>query len=202
MNPSKVWTLILAAGESQRFGGPKALAKWNDGTLLSNAIDLANAVNVDRTMVVLGAHASVIMNALTLESHYSINPHWRQGIGSSLSYGVQEILKKSPNVDFIMVLPLDQPLISQSHLLEIIRVGTKNLKSVLTQNSLGTVGPPALISKEIFPRLIGLNPDKGIKSLLNESDYQIIENDRALRDADTVEELEELRKIDGSMDVF
>ena len=55
--------LVLAAGLSTRFGGPKLLAPWNDGVLINGALRAAFDAPVAGITVVTGGHAAGVTAA-------------------------------------------------------------------------------------------------------------------------------------------
>ena len=55
--------LVLAAGLSRRFGGPKLLAPWNGGVLIDGALRAAFAAPAQAVTVVTGGHAAGVTAA-------------------------------------------------------------------------------------------------------------------------------------------
>ena len=56
--------IVLAAGESERMGKPKALLDFDGRTALSLAIDACREGGAYRIVVVLGAHAKEVSESL------------------------------------------------------------------------------------------------------------------------------------------
>ena len=75
--------VLLAAGEGRRFGGPKALARDEDGTswLLRSVAALRPCREV---VVVLGAEAERAAALLPMSVHRVRADDWRRGMGASL----------------------------------------------------------------------------------------------------------------------
>lgn len=57
--------IVLAAGAGARFGGSKLTAPWQGGVLLDAALRSASAAPVDSVIVVTGAHADAVDQAVS-----------------------------------------------------------------------------------------------------------------------------------------
>ncbi len=79
--------LLLAAGEGRRFGGPKALARDEDGTswLLRSVQALRPCAEI---VVVLGAEAEKAAALLPLSVSRIRADDWAEGMGASLRAGL------------------------------------------------------------------------------------------------------------------
>jgi molybdenum cofactor cytidylyltransferase len=186
------WTLILAAGQSERFGGVKALATWKSGTLLSHTLELAGEHSGERICTVLGAHAEALRPVLNRGLH-SENPNWQQGMGTSIAWGLQQILRRNPQVSLITILPVDQPLITVTHLRELAAQAAATEHCVLTAGLAGNEGPPAAVPSSYFRQVLELRGSLGLKSFLLKSQYETLFEPSALEDVDTPLALAELR---------
>ena len=175
-----VWTIILAAGAGSRFGGPKALAAWKQGTLLSNAISLAPMR--DKVIVVTGAHAESVGNAIdgAVQVH---NADWQYGMGSSISAGLAYVSQHE--ADVALIVPVDQPFITQNHLQALAVQAAVEKRCILTQDAMVS-GPPAAIPSKIFSELLNLK-DVGLKSVLE--NFGLCDGSNMLHDIDTQEDL-------------
>lgn len=113
-----ITALILAAGESKRFGSPKQLAKINDqDTLIEHLIRTLQNTCVDEIIVVLGAYREEIQKILPANIKISINENFQNGQTSSLKIGLKEI---SNDCKHFLVFPVDTPLIKPETINEII----------------------------------------------------------------------------------
>lgn len=176
------WILILAAGESKRFNGIKALAPWKDGTFLSHAIHTAQATT-SHIIVVTGAH----QDALTLplqDTNVVFNPDWANGMGRSLAVGLKAIVDQDEYASLVTVLPVDQPFVTADHLNALASRAHECGQCVLTSSN-ETIGPPAAIPRHMFDDVLSLSGDRGLKTVLQPDDYQTIPNASALVDIDT-----------------
>src|SRR6478672_10290842 len=106
-------TVILAAGESARLGTPKQLLTFRGVTLLQRALDNALALPEAPVALVLGANADQVRpNDLDSRVHIVENPHWREGMGTSLRTGLQALLEAQPDLEAVIFLVCDQPLLA------------------------------------------------------------------------------------------
>ena len=112
----KIAVLIMAAGEANRFGSCKQLAKIDNKSLLQRIIDEAKAVAHDQVYVVTGRyHDEICRQASAAE--FLFNSNWKNGLGSSISSGVSQI---GGFVDGILIVLADQIHISETHLRKLI----------------------------------------------------------------------------------
>lgn len=78
--------LVLAAGEGQRFGRPKAIVELDGERLVDRAVRIAAAGGCHPIIVVSGAIALDVAGAFVVN-----NPRWRTGMGSSLRAGLDAL---------------------------------------------------------------------------------------------------------------
>jgi len=141
------WTLILSAGSSSRFGAVKALARWKDGTLLSRAIKTAKEFSGINTLVVTGAYSDQITPHLAGVS-YVFNENWTKGMGTSLQCGIREILHQDASVEFVAILPVDQPFVEACFLNQLLSEARRLERCAFTSGG-QFVSPPRDDSKII-----------------------------------------------------
>jgi molybdenum cofactor cytidylyltransferase len=182
------WAIILAAGASSRFGSPKALAPWKDGTLLSSILETAKNIYGTNIIVVTGGHADEIKNALEAQTLTVFNEQWEQGLGSSIAAGVIEVLKRDNAAEIISIIPVDQPFINGSHLQGLIKQAYGSDKCVLSQDK-ETIGPPAAVPKRFFSKLQGLTGPRGIKSIFEADEIIYSQSENVLFDIDNPDDL-------------
>ena len=183
-----ICTIILAAGAGSRFGGPKALAAWRDGTLLSRAV--AAAPRGSRIVVVTGAHAGRITEAAEALSVATLhNADWERGMGTSIAAGLA--CPAAQKADVALILPVDQPFVPDAHLAALADAAMAQGLCVLTVDGHVT-GPPAAIPARCFASLPALGAG-GLKAALGA--HGTIPCPGALRDIDTPDDLARLRTL-------
>ncbi len=172
-NP-KIAQLILAAGASTRMGEPKQLLPWQDTTLIGHAINQSQTLENTDTFVVLGAYYELIQREI---NHFSTtilrNMDWKLGMGSSIRYGVKNILDNKDSFDAILISLIDQPLIEISHYQMLIDNFLKNPESIVASNLHDRVGVPAIFPKSIFEELMMLKQDYGARYIIQKYEKQV-----------------------------
>lgn len=103
--------LVLAAGGGRRFGGAKALVEFGGSTLVQRCAETLAAGGCAQVLAVVGADAPrVIRSARVATRCVAINPHWEDGLSSSLRVGLR--LASVAGADAVVVALADQPLVS------------------------------------------------------------------------------------------
>ncbi len=182
--------MLLAAGASRRMGQPKQLLPWGKGTLIEHQIN-AFGNKGNPLFVVLGSDYNLIAPVIkNSNARIIFNHNWKNGMGSSISFGVQNIVRELPDSAAIMIVLLDQPLIPEAHFDRIISVYKPSSEQIIvTGSSKGRRGVPALFDRCYFDDLAGLNGDRGAKKIIEKNlDYvTIIVCEECLDDIDTHE---------------
>ena len=166
------YAIILAAGNSSRFGPPKQLANWQDSNLIQHTLQLAQALFNERVIIVLGAHAAEIEQNLDQQSVNIVhNAHWQQGMSTSIRTGINALPE---NADSAMLMLCDQPLIDISSLRQLTTLWQQHPDSIVASEYQGTVGVPVLFPASIFAELKELSGDAGAKRILNERQDEVL----------------------------
>ncbi|GEP91889.1 molybdenum cofactor cytidylyltransferase [Chitinophaga terrae (ex Kim and Jung 2007)] len=159
--------IILAAGASKRLGTPKQQLQYQNKSLLLNAVHTACNTGASPVVVVLGAYATQIKQALaTEEVHTVVNEQWPAGMGSSIQTGMQHLLKIAPDVNSVMLLVCDQPHITSSLLQELHQLKTGTGKPLAACSYGDTYGTPAIFDKPFFPELLALHGQEGARRII------------------------------------
>lgn len=110
----KTTALLLAAGESERMGTPKALLPWGGRPLLAHQLEALQRSRVDECIVVLGRAADRLRSLVRpiprwpgWKTRAVINPRPGDGKSSSIQAGLAA-LSRPP--DAILIAAVDQPL--------------------------------------------------------------------------------------------
>jgi len=187
--------LILAAGESKRMGTVKQLLKWKNTTLLGHTILVSEELNL-KTFAVLGANYERIKNSI---NHYSIqilhNENWKNGLGSSIAFGINNILNIESNIDAVLILLADQPLIGSEYLNSMIsKFEKRKNKIIVSSYKDGKKGVPALFDKIYFKELAQLSNDNGAKILIKKytDNVVLLKAESLVLDIDTLEDYQNL----------
>ena len=164
-------TLILAAGQAQRFGRPKQLLPWGAGeTILSHVVSQVLATpGISRTHVVLGAWFEDICSTLAkpLERVEVIhNPDWQVGMFSSLSTGLKQLNQEIDKNDGILVLLGDMPFVTPKTLTLFVDSATQGYPHPLIATEGGRPAHPYLIRREHIGEILSLSGESGIRPFI------------------------------------
>jgi molybdenum cofactor cytidylyltransferase len=154
--------LILAAGSSSRMGEPKQMLRFGSSTLLRHIVEEALASDAASTLVVIGAEADAIRREVDQRVAIVENARWSEGIGTSISAGVEA----ANDFDAVVILTCDQPHVSAATINCLIAEHESGGKPMVACAYGNTLGVPALFARELFAKLRRLPADEGAKRLL------------------------------------
>jgi len=172
---SNIAVLILAAGASSRMGTPKQILPWKDTTLLGHAIRTAKASQTAKIFVVLGANSEEIRPTISEEGIVVLNnQNWQNGLGTSIAAGIEQFKTNEKLYDAVLIMLVDQPLISADYLNQLIQSFHESKKGIVATAYGSRAGVPAIFSPTYFSELGKLNDDYGAKKILNNHDSDLI----------------------------
>ena len=192
---AKIPILLLAAGASSRMGVPKQLLPWGSQTLIEHQINTllktGHPVNV-----VLGSNSNLVIPVIEkygVDTFY--NTEWESGMGSSISFGICQIIQKFPDADGVLITLLDQPLITTSYFEKMLATYQPGSQKILVSHSTsGWTGVPVLFDKCYFKELAKLSNDEGAKKITkrHEESVNFLEGAELLEDMDTFKTYQQL----------
>ena len=166
--------IILAAGSSTRMGKAKQNLVFKGQTLLQTVIKTALAAQIEVVTVVLGANGQAIAPTIdTTNVHVFLNPQWESGMGSSISYGLKELLKIRPELSSVIFLLTDQPLVSSVFIRQLIEIAAP--EKIIASAYNATIGPPVLFDKAFFDDLLKMQGNEGAKKVLQKYAQAVVE---------------------------
>ena len=192
MRDGTLFAIVLAAGESSRFGSTKQLAPFDGGTLVGHALRTAESVCGPRSLLVVGNEWQDVVAACRPQQGFFVrNPHYADGLASSIRCGVEAV---AGSADAVLLMLADQPLIQADHLEELIARWRELPDRIVASGYSETLGPPVVFPREYFPALCSLDGDSGAKRVLEQyADLLVtVRNDAASTDVDRPEDLEAL----------
>jgi len=194
MPEHSTFAIILAAGESKRFGSTKQLADYGGESLVLRAVRLAEEVCGDRSVLVAGSDWQRVVAACRPQRGFFVrNDKYASGMSSSIACGIGSVTHTATAVLLMMA---DQPLVTAAHLNSLIGEWRKAPGDIVVSEYSGIQGPPVIFPAQSFERLMKLEGDRGARSLLIDSDYSItgLEFSAGAVDIDTAEDLAKLTK--------
>jgi molybdenum cofactor cytidylyltransferase len=170
--------VILAAGGSSRLGRPKQLLAFGGETLVRRAVRAASEAGCDPVIVVVGEIGDAIRSELDIrDSRISSGPalenlaramivenaEWRNGIGTSIRRGVQQL---PISVNAVVLLACDQPFVDASIVGKLIAAWEETGRPIAASRYANTLGVPALFDRSCFEELLALPDESGAKPLI------------------------------------
>ncbi|MCU7554036.1 nucleotidyltransferase family protein [Alteromonas sp. ASW11-19] len=168
--PFRLATLVLAGGQSARYGGNKLLSPHPEGqTLLGSVVAACAPLSALPVTVVTGAWHTDIAQAFA-DSGINLveNSNWAQGMGSSLALGVTTCITQYQPSHLLVVLG-DLAAISQQSLRRLTEAARRSPQSLVVSEWEGRQGVPAIFPQCWFTTLTQLTGDEGARSAIRQS---------------------------------
>jgi molybdenum cofactor cytidylyltransferase len=188
----RVAAVVLAAGESRRFGSPKQLLPWGETTLLEHVVDAALRSAVDKTIVVLGHRAEEIGRPLhDIPVELVTNQEWQGGLSTSVRAGLQAL---PTHYEACLFLLADQPNVTPSLMNKLLSSYRSTLAPIVAPTHKGRRGNPVLFARSLFPELLEMQGDQGGRGVIlrHREEVELVEVDEGdiFLDIDTVDDYE------------
>ncbi|MCC6569612.1 MAG: putative selenium-dependent hydroxylase accessory protein YqeC, partial [Anaerolineales bacterium] len=214
--------IILAAGESSRYGQPKQLLDWKGEPFVRVVARRALEAGLAPVVVVTGANAEGVESAVKdLNVKIVRNSEWKSGQASSIREGVFSIQPPPPfghlpqirrdsyfdnndtsvgfgggweGVGAGIFLLVDQPQITTSILQALVERHTEGLHSVVAPMVMDRRANPVLFDRRTFADLLTLEGDTGGRAIFHKHQVEYLpwHDDRLLLDVDTPEHYQRL----------
>lgn len=193
--------IVLAAGESSRFGKPKQLLKWHGVPFVRQVALKALDVGLNSVIVVVGAYKAEVARAVEdLDVLVVENQSWEDGQSTSIKVGVEALSRKAGATLFLLA---DQPQISKELLIKLIETHAGSLSPIISPQIDGQSGNPVLFDRVTFPDLRGLKGDMGGRQLF--SKYPITwvpwHDSSALLDVDTPDDYRKMVEMTSTLGI-
>ncbi|GBD28892.1 Molybdenum cofactor cytidylyltransferase [bacterium HR31] len=188
--------VVLAAGASRRMGQAKLLLRWGGVSLLRRAVE-AVAAACRRVVVVVGPDPDRMRAELGgLPVQVVANPDYAEGIASSLRCGLRAVL----DAPAVLVVLADQPAVTAEQLCRLVREYRRTGAPVVAASYAGTVGVPAVFSRQLFPELLALTGDVGARGVIDRhrDETILVPVPEAAVDVDTPEDWAKVTGARGS----
>ncbi len=194
--------VILAAGESTRYGQPKQLLRLKDKYLIEWVLDAALNSRLSKIVLVLGHSHQEIRQALGKKLQHpklftKISPQYKEGQSHSLRTGLTAVKN-----DFAAVLFLlgDQPLLNSATINALLEKFWSTEKDICVPTYRGKRKNPAVFGRRFYRNLMDIRGDRGARQLIDTNPDQVLKVEMhdplCFFDIDTEQDFETLlRKV-------
>jgi len=182
--------VLLAAGESRRYGGIKQLAEIEGEPMVRRTARTALDTGV-ALIVVTGAHAEQVEAALAhLPLRIVRHAGWPEGMGSSLAAGIRHLHSQFPAASGALLCLADQPLLDSSTLIQLLARHTQAPLQILATEQASVAGPPVLFPYDCFDTLMTWTGQQGAHTFLEREANRVERfTNQTVIDVDTPEDL-------------
>ncbi len=194
--------ILLAAGQSRRFGGDKQLAIFQGETLLRRSARLLVDSHLAPRIVVLSGQDALLeqshRDALAgLDVQIAVNPAPSHGMSHSIRIGLREARQYAApsEVRSAIITVCDQVFCTAMHLVELERTALMTGAEIVASGYSDIAGVPAYFASTMFAKLENLKGDRGAAFLIRacRERCQVVPFPPGSVDIDTVSDLKSLR---------
>jgi molybdenum cofactor cytidylyltransferase len=165
-----IFSVILAAGKSQRLGTPKSLLKINNDILINFLVKRLKNHNITIIIVTREELISEIKN-FTEEVEIISNNNPETGRTGSLQVGLNFILENYSNDFKALIVPVDRPGFSSSTLSKLI-----SLDYTACPEKEGKGGHPLLLSKSDVKKVLNQNPAMPLRDIIKPKKFEVVDD--------------------------
>lgn len=199
-----VGCVIMASGWAVRFGSNKLLADFGGAPLIARALAVTASPALAARVVVT---RSPEVAAIAREADVKAILHSLPGRNDTVRLGLEALLSDLPGLAGCIFLPGDQPLLRKESIEAMVRDFSaldEKERAILrlgfrAEDGTERLGSPVLFGSRYFGALCSLPEGKGGGVVIRRHPESVqavyAARQEELEDADTVEELERLRKL-------
>lgn len=188
--------IILAAGESTRFGEPKQLLDWKGEAFVHAVARTALEAGLSPVIIVTGSNGDrVEATVKDLSVSMVRNDKWKSGQGSSIQAGINKLTMSPASYSGGAIFLLaDQPQITTSIIRALVEKHSEGLYPIVAPMVLDQRANPVLFDYITFPDLLNIEGDVGGRAIFHKHrvEYLPWHDDRMLLDVDTPEHYQRL----------
>jgi molybdenum cofactor cytidylyltransferase len=188
--------IILAAGESKRFGVSKQLLDWKGKPFVRHIAETALRAGLDPVIVVTGFDSAQVESALIgLPVNIVHNANYQQGQSASIKKGIEAL---PANVGSALFLLADQPQIPVEVIRALVESHTREMQAILAPLVLeDRRANPVLFDRVTFADLLKLEGDVGGRGIFDKHrvEYLPWHDELLLFDVDRPEDYERLKNL-------
>ena len=180
----RVVSVLLAAGQSRRFGSDdKLLADLDGRPLVLHAAERLVDLAPSHRVAVCSAAVGELLEPLGFE--IILNTDANKGMSSSLALGIEAASGR--DCDAVLVTLGDMPFVTVQHLQQLLARWNMPFAPALGSTRHGIAMPPALFARSKFALLTQSSGDRGARDLLATADL-VEPPPEQLADVDTIDD--------------
>ena len=186
---------MLAAGRSLRMGRPKALLPCAPGegvTFVGRIVSALQGAGAPAPVVVGRPDDVDLREAVRglARARFVANPQHARGQLTSIVAALDALDR--PEVQGVLITPVDMPFVSVETFAAILRAAAANPRRIIRACHAGRHGHPVVFDRETFAALRAADPAVGAKSVMRAESGRVLDvetPDRGvLRDVDTMDD--------------
>ena len=190
-NANKIMKIVLAAGESKRFGDKNKLSEMiNNKPIINHVLDTLFEIFDYSELIVIIGHEHKLIKNLIFNKDIKIlkNIDYKKGIGTSIALGVNYLER---DIDGVMMIPADMPYLNSKDLFNLEKKFIElNCEKVVMPEYNSRIGNPVVLPRSYFNILKSLKDDFGARSLIKNKDIITLKTGfGTIFDIDTRDEL-------------
>ncbi len=170
-NANKIKKIVLAAGESKRFGDKNKLSEMiNNKPIINHVLDTLFEIFDYSELIVIIGHEHKLIKNLIFNKDIKIleNIDYKKGIGTSIALGVNYLERY---IDGVMIIPADMPYLNSKDLFNLEKKFIElHCEKVVMPEYNSKIGNPVILPRSYFNILKSLKNDFGAKSLIKKKD--------------------------------
>ena len=158
-------SIVLAAGLSERFGSPKAIAQLDKETIFERIQKMLLNSIVEEIIIVLGAHQKELKPFILKHKkvRFVYNKDYNLGQTSSFQEGLRHV---SALCQGALLLPVDYPLVQSTTIDQLCNVFLEKTPTILVPCYQRMKGHPPIFHKRIRSELLNLESNSGINTIV------------------------------------
>jgi len=170
---TRVAGIVLAAGESRRFGQPKQLLRVGDKTMIQHMVDVVLDSPIEQVIVVLGCRAVEIGASIAGRPvQIVVNQEWKAGLSSSVQAGLSAV---QPGIGAALFVLADQPGVTAEVIAKLVERYRETRTPIVVPTYRGRRGNPVLFARSLFAELMRVKGDQGGRRLIAEYENELEE---------------------------
>lgn len=186
---NRIAILLLAAGQSSRFGDNKMLADIQGQPLLSHSLATLSELPDCDILTVLGARHQQLQ-AILGEQASLVCSDYALGMGHSIACGVGALLASTYRYPAVLIALADQVALTARDYRKLIATYQSG-HPIAAAHYHNRLGAPAIFDRHYWPELQQLTGDQGARSLLAHHRNRVapVTMEKAAQDIDVKQDL-------------